>query len=221
MWNTIVEIVLGAVLAIIVTILIESLRKPKLDLSIDSPYDYEYLNHPAKKVRFLNLKITNKPLPKIAAWMTRDTATQCHGQITFHHLDGQNVFGRAMQIRWSGTPEPVPMQFRIDNKMIQVFDPSKFSFSSRIDINPGESEGCGIIAKYDEEDDCFGWNNESYISDPIWRNPDWKLPRGRYDINVTIISSGEKITKSFRLINDVQRSDFRLENKIYDVKKRR
>lgn len=210
MGSTILEVILGAIVAILITILIENLRKPRLSIDLVTPTDQEYENRPAQKARFLYLKISNKPLPKWARWMSRDAATQCHGTITFHHLDGQNVFGRAMQVRWSGSPEPTPTQVIVRDQSYEIFDPSKIAFISRMDIYPGEAERIDTVVRLDDEDVCYGWSNESYITDPVWRNPNWKLASGRYLIKVTITTSGEKVTKVFRLINDVPRSNFRL-----------
>ena len=67
---------------------------------------------PATNVKFLRIQVLNQsPRP----------ALQCRAAISFHHLDGRNVFGRTMDGRWAGTPEPVPIpvlgaqgeQFRI------------------------------------------------------------------------------------------------------------
>jgi hypothetical protein len=143
--------------------------------------------------------------------MSRQAAIQCHGTITFHHLDGQNIFGRAMSVRWSGSPEPTPIYLEIEGKRIAIIDPTKFTLVSRTDVYPGEAEVLDVAARFDNENDCYGWSNENYFSNPIWRNPNWKLPQGRYLVNVTVVSSGEKCAGIFRLINDVPQQDFRIE----------
>jgi hypothetical protein len=209
---TILGVALGAVVAILITILVENLRKPKLQLGLDPPTDVEYQNRPAQNVRFLSLELVNTPLPRWARWMSRSTALQCHGEITFHHLDGQNVFGRAMTGRWSGSPEPVPISFRIGDQLVSISDPSRLT--TRIDVPPGETQHINVAARFDAEDKCYGWNNESYFSDPVWRNPDWRLNAGRYLVRVTIVSAGEKCVSLFRLINDVPRHDFRIEKSL-------
>lgn len=211
---SILEVVLGAIVAILLTIWIENLRKPRLEIDIVPPQDKNYENRPAKKARFLYLKITNKPLPWWSRWMSRDAATHCHGTITFHHLDGQNVFGRAMPVRWSGSPEPTPTQVILGNQSFLIIDSSRIAFISRMDIYPGEAESIDTAVKFDDENECYGWSNENYFTDPVWRNPNWKLASGRYLIKVTIITSGDKISKVFRLVNDVPRNDFRLEPKM-------
>jgi hypothetical protein len=210
---TIFGVVLGAVIAILITILIEYLRKPRLIIERIPPTVRHYENHPAKKARFLYLRIINKPLPRWARWMSRNAATQCHGTITFYHLNEQDVFGRAMQARWSGSPEPVPMTIFVEDKQIAIYDPSRIAIVSRMDIYPGEWEEIDTVVKFDDEDVCYGWSNENYFSNPIWRNPNWRLASGKYLLKVTITTSGEKVTNFFQLINDVPINDFRLEPK--------
>jgi hypothetical protein len=208
---TILEVVLGAVASILITILVEDLRKPHLDIQISDYADKEYENRPAAKARFLYLRLVNKSLPSCFKWMTRETALQCHGWISFHHLDGQNVFGRSMPIRWSGSPEPTPISLMVNDKQVLIIDPARLTLESRVDVPAGEAEVFDVAARFDNEEECYGWSNESYFSDPVWRNPNWRLLEGRYLVSTTVVSAGQKVTKLFRLINDVPQRDFRLE----------
>jgi len=206
------ETLFGAILAIITTIIIESLRKPSLELRIAKiGAEDNYTNKPAKKARFLYLELVNNPLPKLLRWLSRSAAMQCHGIISFHHLDGQNVFGRSMKIRWTNLPNPLPVILAINNKQIPLFDPRKFDHDSRVDVHTGESELLNVASRFDDESECYGWCNESLYREPLWRNLDWKLPSERYLVRVEIVSAGEKCVRLFRLINDVSMKDFRLE----------
>lgn len=207
--GTVLWTLVGAIISIITTLFIDYLRKPKLDLTIAPPSDRQYSNRPASAVRFLGVMVRNKPLPKYLQLLSRNVAQYCHGDISFHHLDGQNIFGRTMEGRWSSSPEPAYLQLKFNENIIQISDPSKIT--TLIDIPPGEEKWIDIAAKFDDENDCFGWNNQSYFSEPLWRNSDWKLERGRYLVSVKIISAGEVSSKMFRLINDVSRNSFRLE----------
>lgn len=204
-------IILGALIAIFVTILVEYLRRPKLELSIGSIEEQNYNNHPAKYKRALRLKLANLPLPKLASWMSRNPAMQCGGNITFHHLDGQNIFGRAMTIRWPASAQPIPLSFDFDGKKATIVDPDRITLEQRMDIFPGEAELIDVACRFDSDEECYGWNNESYFSDPPWKNPNWRLREGRYLVSATIFSSGQKCNGLFRLINDVSIGDFRLE----------
>ena len=165
---------------------------------------------PARDRRHLRLILRNRPLPAVLHWMERNAALQCRGEITFHHLDGQDVFGRRMTIRWANSPQPVPPQIT-DLKgeiqfLIQDFGRSAMD---TMDVYPGEEEVFDVAARFDDEPECFGWNNDSYLFE--WRNPHWRLAPGRYLVEVVITSSGQKCIGEFRLINDVARTDFRLE----------
>src|SRR5574340_1192613 len=108
-------------------------------------------------------------------------------------------------------PEHVPITFIIDGKQATIMEISRYTLESRMDIYPGESRELGVAGRFDGEAKCYGWCNENYFSNPPWRNQRWRLPEGRYLIRVTVISSGEKCIKIFRLINDVPQDDFRIE----------
>ena len=105
LWRDVLGISIGAILAILFTMWVEYLRRPRLRLSIETPPH----DHPNHQFRCLRLKLSNKPLPWWARWMLRAPALQCRGTITFHHLDGGDFFGRAMPVRWSASPEPAPI----------------------------------------------------------------------------------------------------------------
>lgn len=209
------EIIIGALIAIAITIFVEIMRKPNLRIDIADPHDHAYNNnHPANEGRFLAVFVRNEPLPWLARWMSRNTASACHAMITFHHLDGQNIFGRAMAGRWSRTPEPVPGIITIGNQQGVFFDHSRMMGIQRIDISPGEAERLDIAAKFDQDDECYGWSNENYFSTPLWKNPNWQLPSNRYLVRILVRSLGERCEATFRLVADVSRGDFRLEDPV-------
>jgi hypothetical protein len=85
------------------------------------------------------------------------------------------------------------------------------SRDSRIDVYPGGSELLDVAARLDDDEEAFGWNNDTYFCPTPWRNPEWKLEKGRYLVKVTVNSSGQQCSQVFRLVNDVPRGDCRLE----------
>ena len=209
---TIFGAVLGSIIAAIVTIYVELLRKPRMELQLVPPVDLALVNQPAQQMRALRIRVINRPLSGWVRWMYRSPALQCHGTITFHHLDGQNVFGRSMIIRWAGTPEPNPLIIQIGNTQGLVFDPVRITHMQKMDVYPGESAEIDVAARFDNEPECYGWSNESYFSSPPWRTTAWCLMPGRYIVRVSVLSSGETISSLFRLVNDVAQHDFRLED---------
>ena len=194
---------------------VEYLRRPRLELSKeDPPLDNKYDppgSRPATEMRALRVRLFNKTLPWWAKWMVRAPALQCRAAITFHHLDDeQDIFGRAMEGRWASSPEPVPIVLPPAAPQAQqlVLIPAG---GRGVDVYPGESELLDIAVRVDNDAECYGWNNEAYFSLPPWRNPNWKLDRGRYLVRVGISSSGQKCVGWFRLENSTSRTDFRLE----------
>ncbi len=186
-----------------------------MNLTVEDPpcdSNYRGQGRPAQEIRAVRLEIHNRRLPGWMGWMTRSAALQCLGTITFHRLDGQNVFGRSMAVRWAGSPEPVAIPaIGPSGEQFQILDLVRLTSASRMDVYPGEKEALDVAVRMDSDADCYGWSNESYFSNPLWRNPNWRLPYGRYLVMVVIVSSGQRCRGAFRLINDVPRADFRLE----------
>jgi hypothetical protein len=204
---------LGAASSLCIVVLVESLRKPRLRLEVAPHRDQTYpAGYPAHKVRFLEVSLSNEPLPRWLRWMSRSPASSCRATIEFLSEDGADVFTRPMAARWSASPQPVPLQFRLGDAVAQILDVNRLNMTSVIDVPPGESESMGVVGRFDDDSDCFGWSNESYFSNPPWRNPDWKLPIGRKLVRVTVRASGEKCSACFTLINGDNIEELRLDS---------
>lgn len=206
-WSVVLEIILGALIAIGFTVWMESIRKPDLGLRIEEPpVDATYpSDRPAQNARVLRLIVEDRRLPLFAKWLSRDAAVRCHGFITFHHLDGQDVFGRSMPAKWARLPG---VQLFPDGRLeAYTFDSVKY-----IDIHAGYTEILDVVARYDSDAECHGWCYDNYFSKPPWRNPDWKLRSERYLVKVEVICAGGRCVGLFRLINDVPINAFRLES---------
>jgi len=213
MSTTILEILLGALIAFASMIWLESRRKPKLEIEMGERSDVDYSRQPglrpATRVRFLHLYLKNRQPPWVLRWLSREPATQCHGTITFHHLDGQNKFDRAMEIRWNSTPEPQVTLVTIeDGTRLRLVTPT----INRVDVYPGTSrEQFTVAGRFDDEEECYGWSNDSYLEENTWRPEKWSLPPERYLVSVNIRASNASVSAVYRLINDVPMHDFRLE----------
>lgn len=211
------SVLFGGLITFAAAFLIEYLRKPKLRLSIEHPpLDRTDDSGKTHVSRHLRLLLHNDVSSAFAPWMQRASAVQCRGTITFHHLDdGQNVFDRAMVVRWANSAEPLtslglataPVAGQFPNQPVPpIF---KFTLVSRIDVYAGDEELLDVAVRFRGEKDCFGWNNEAYLHN--WRTPHWKLESGRYLVKVVITSSGQNCEGVFRLVNNVENlGDFRL-----------
>ncbi len=212
MFTTFLGAFLGAFLSLLVSIYIEYQRKPKLSLTVEEPpADLVYENKPAKNARFVRVILRNSSMPRPLIWLKREAAINCNGEIKFHHfIDGVAIFSRSMPIRWSYSDEPISLQILPDGKVAQYFDITKYNAAFYRNCYPGGIELIDVAARFDEEEDCFGWSNESYLAHKGWRNNDWKLSKGRYLVSITVYSAGEKTKGVFLLENSAGRKDFRL-----------
>lgn len=72
-----------------------------------------------------------------------------------------------------------------------------------VDIWPNEAQTLDVVVRYNHEPECYGWTNSSYLySDG--RDKDWKLPQGRYLIEVEVMSATfHRCRDIFRLINEI------------------
>jgi len=208
--DAILNMFVGAVLAILTTVTVEWFRRPSLRFQIVPPYDSDYTSRqasPARKGRFLAISVQNSPLPWFLKWLLRNPAMDSWGMVSFHHLDdGQDIFGRAMEGRWSGSTEPP-----IAAASGVVIDSDWLRSHNRRDIQAGESETIDVGARFDDDKSCYGWSNENYLSNPVWKNPRWELASGRYIVRVEIRTSGQKFVRCFRLCNEGTIDSFRLE----------
>ena len=214
---------LGAALAIMVTVIVEWMRKPRLRVTLGSHHDDSYQDdRPARTARFLTVKLSNQQLPLIFRWLLRSPAMQCRGYVAFHHLDGQPVFQCPMAARWTGSREPVLPEVLIAkadeksrsttySRIGYIFDAERLELVGSRDIHVGDPQSIDIAARFDEDSACFGWCGENYFSEPRWRTPQWKMEADRYLVRVKMTSAGNSCSGMFRLVNDTDRSSFRLE----------
>jgi hypothetical protein len=212
--GTAIGVVVGGLITILTAAWIEYLRTPRLTLSIeDPPCDLRYgPGSPATDARYLRLVLRNAALPALMRWMLRSAALQCRGEVTFHHLDdGQDIFGKSMPARWAASPQPIANQIIevATGQVRYVINDYTRVAGSRIDVYPGEETILDVAVRLDAETDCYGWNDDAYRY--LWRNPEWKFGAGRYLVKAVVSSSGRRCVAVVRLLNEGQRSAFRLE----------
>lgn len=212
MLESLVGVVLGGLITVTVAAAIEMLRRPHLAIALHEPLDRSYGElSPAREARFLVVYAGNRPLPRGLRWMTRNTATQCLATLDFCRLDGQRLFSGPIVARWSSAPEPTNDVILVNgDPWGQIVKTGRSGEGSRIDIPADGVEELGVAAMFDQEVDCYAWNQESYHSDPVWRRQDRRLAPGTYLVFVSVRSQGEVVTRGFRLICERGRTEFRL-----------
>jgi len=79
-----------------------------------------------------------------------------------------------------------------------------------MDVHPGEEETLQVAVRFDDDSECYGWNNESYYYS--WRNQNWKLDGPEdYFVKIKIISAGLRCGDVFKLHIGKDPDDFKLE----------
>ena len=204
--NLLIEVV-ALVLGIAIVLWIERQRRPHLSMSVGIPGTIDQadpLKRPA--TTFLHVRIRNRTVPRLISWVyDGEPALSCASWVSFHHLDGHQIFEKEMTARWTETPEPELQQFKVDEKVVVRVT----NVQNTVDIPSGESTQIDVVSRIDGDDECYGWNNQSYLHN--WRHPDWKLDKGRYIARVRVKFSGREFTEAFMIVNDVGFEDFRLE----------
>jgi hypothetical protein len=114
-----------------------------------------------------------------------------------------------MPIRWTNSDQPISHHVD-EGRVRELFDAAKYNAAFRRDCFPGTKEAIDIAGRFDEDEECYGWSNDTYLPNKGWRNADWRLPKGRYLVRVTVYSAGEKVSSVFNLENSLSRQHFRL-----------
>ena len=204
--NFVINLVAG-ILGIAFVLWIERQRRPDLYMSIGKPASIPPDDRLGRQeATWPHILIHNKKIPRWIGWVCdREPALNCRAWITFHHLDGHRVFDREMSVRWVETEEPFVQLIEGDKgkaaKLINV--------QNSVDIPPREATAINVAIRIKGEDECYGWNNESYLHN--WRHPKWRLEKGRYFVKVRAKTSGREYVDAFLLVSDVPYEDFRID----------
>jgi hypothetical protein len=202
------------ILSILAVLGLESLKKPRLRFSLGAPGEI-FPDDPLgrKPAKWTHIYVRNEPMPSWLSWAwDRDPALSCHGSLSFTDQKGQDVFGRAMPIRWANNPEPLIQDPA--SGLPKGIDWDKMRVGHLWDIAPApishmEYGVADVAFRADGESDAYGWNNDAYLHD--WRNPQWRLPPGNYTVRIAVRTGGQVFRDTFRLINDTPYAQFRLE----------
>jgi len=181
-------------IGIVIALWYENLGSPKLEITPGKTTDDVKDN--GWRTRFLHLNVTNKPKKRIPL-VTRQTASSCHGTISFLTLDKKQA-GKAMPIRWDGNPEPIIPEI-IDNKIVYLPDPRLIRLSRYIEIPPDETESLAVAIRIHGDANTYGWTSESYFHN--WRHPEYELLPGEYIVRVCITSGDNIFRKDFQFTN--------------------
>jgi hypothetical protein len=182
--------IIGIVWLVLDVTLFPVLRKPKLEVRT-RPWK------PREPVpwRFAVVDIRNSSPPRWAPFLTRETASDCRVEIQFYRQD--KAATPPIEARWSDRPEP----FRLSpdpysRTLVPVPAPELIPDSRWYDL-PADDRWREVAVAVLLDGEAYGWGAESYLHG--WRNPDWKLERGDYEVRLSIRGGGVKKVAKFRL----------------------
>jgi hypothetical protein len=205
------EVVVGALTSIWVTVLVESIRKPDLKLELYPVQEGWRAEGRPGDVR--QLRLVNRPLPAYLSWLQRSPAVNTSGTIVFHRL-GSGVASNPMPIRWSNTAQLSRRftELTFGNPPVTkiILDPERLVVTQQIPPGFSDDGVFGVAARFCSESDAYGVTNESYFTH--WKPPDWHLAQGRYRVDVRINAENGTCKGTFLLVNENSSPDgFRLE----------
>jgi hypothetical protein len=165
----------------------ESLGSPRLLFSAGETTDS--VQSIGQRCRFLHLQVTNRP--RRAPLVRRQSASSCHGTITFLSGDRRWVSGQ-MPVRWVDAPQPVRQEI-VNGQAVGVLEPNLLRVARFMDIPPGETESCDIAIRIDGDTDAYGWTPDSYRHG--WRHPSFRLPTGDFIAQVAL-TTGDSVFRT-------------------------
>lgn len=219
--------ILGAVVSIVMTLLVEWLKQPRLRIEIDTSTTRTYPKGSpigGNTATYLAIKILNQQLDPWLSWLQRSAAMDCHGYIYFRDLHGKIIGAKSMPLRWSHTSEPIPviarrMQFP-HQEIAKIYDNIRLTQERFVNLHPGKAPKRAPVAiQIHGEQETYGWSNHSYEFNSAtrqenWRNPTWKMDQEIYEIEVIVEHRSGEHREKFYLIN--QPDIFKLRDSISD-----
>jgi hypothetical protein len=213
----IIEFLLSVLASVTASVLIivgiDSQKKPKLRFAVGISHSLPE-NDPAGRpaAKWIRVEVSNVNRPRwLSLLYNREAAVMCEAWITFYHVqpspDYRCVYNREMAGRWTSSPPP----------KIQIVETPEGPATVRsyvtksIDIPPGDGELLDVAVRFRDEEECYGYNNESHGRPDDWKNPVWRLEKGTYLVKARVRTGGNDFCGVFRIVNDVQYDDFRIE----------
>lgn len=196
--SALVWAILGAFFSVVLYLLHEWLRRPDLDPDVLEPSDQpgderEYDGRPAKRGRWVNVRITNRPL---RGWRRRllvggrRSALFCRGF-------------------WSVSPEngpafTVPVHWSLDDPTLAVY-PALNRLAGTTFLHGGTSEVCNMVAQFNDEAACYLWSADSFGPLANWRKREWELQPGQHRVRLELIYEAGRRSFDFVIRNEGHR----------------
>lgn len=195
----VVGFILGCIASFIIAVWYAWAVQPKLEVREFSGAR-QTGERDGKHFEFYHVTVTNIPPPRPwSYWLGRQPAWSCRVRVDVLQKDGspliENIVGR-----WSSQPEPTsrtgPMGFPLFNSSLWVQ-------GQRCDVHEYNSENIVVAIKYDGEEECYIFNNDSF-RDSTWggKKPDFEIGTGTFRLKITVLYARKPVISEFVLVNE-------------------
>jgi hypothetical protein len=200
-----------AIVAILLTIAIEVVRRPRLSIrpsrfTASGPVPWT----------FAAVRVHNKPLSRPWRWfLTREAAGGCRVTFDFFRWGTDVRVMPSVPGRWSGNPQPL-RRVRQSNPETEQYaemlakaglpPPVEQYFAEydptldprEHDVRTSEDGEEVAVAVLQLQVGAYAWGTESYAH-PSWQKPGWQLEHGTYKVVVSVNGSSVSKSKAFKL----------------------
>jgi len=207
--QVIIGFIIGFIASLASVIIYERGKRPYLTIGLGSTVDDQKPG--ITPYRFTHIAVENKRVCWLLRRITdRSAAYACQALIEVYFQGTRNrAIQQDIRARWSGTPElvqTVAIPTPAGTLTAHVPDVTKLPQGRRMDIFASYTEEFDISLKFEGDPDCYIFSNESYLvpnpaANRPWRNPNWRLNVGDYDIVVKVLSGSITKEEHFALEN--------------------
>ena len=181
-----------------------NMSKPKVNIIFDKPISGKILTQKQRQAGhdtrmgnpyFASIKIKNQPM------------SGCVGEILHNAVCKMEAYNE------QGEQIPSPELARWSENAGRYNRGEDLSQLIRIDIYPnGETHIADIALKYEDEEECYLFNFNS-IQQFNWKDPEWELKPGHYNIKMVICGTNYSAGNWYKLTNEGKGRGLKIEEK--------
>ena len=198
---TIAGLVISGLIGLFTALLIERAKRPALEILTCDHIEHVHQETPMRSVHLI---VKHSGVHWFRKWIYPVPAVACVAKIRILREDGVDALPAPYEARWTGSQQPP--EFKLADGGIW---PSVFEVLKKRDIFPHTEEKIDICIKYQGQDWCYVFGNESYVRG--YQAEKFKLAHGSYIVEATITSGDVVALKRVRLRNDFPKDQFRIE----------
>lgn len=206
------ELLIGALLrvlaSVVAAIIYDRCTRPLLVIDTADGPRAQGQAEGAPPHEFFHVRLRNRP----ARWPLsgRKPAWSCQATLEVVTHDGASTVLGPIAARWTSLPEPV-LAIGFGGAIVHIPDVAQMLTGRRVDVHNHEDQILAVALKFEGDDGCFLFTNESYAF-PRWSRPEWRLPTGRHRLRIALHYDRGRGVNDFWLDNGgPRRDDIRLQ----------